>query len=265
MDESKVIRHRGMAENQLQPNSFEAIRGKYGVDIEADIFLLRDGSIAVVHNKDVGLSQEEIEAMNTQQLENLRVPGGGSMIPLSNEFIYNSFDRGNGLLMEIKASSPEKAEELARAFIGEVKKMQRDGVFDAQPEYANEKIGIHSFSVEALETVQRAVREEGLNIQTGLLWPSAPDRAHEMAISETALKRVGYAEERSMDWTRAGVDLAKELGCYSVNLFRAVITAEVVQYAHEKGLLVYAWVVNNPEQAEQLLDMGVDKIISETV
>ncbi len=266
MGTGDIIRHRGLAKDIEQQNSFETQQGQYGISMEADLFLLADGHIAVIHNKDIDRTQEEIESMTLQDIEKLRVPGsnGESMIPLSTELIFNSFDRGNDLLMEIKASSPEKAEALVRAFIGELSQMKHDGIFDGHPEYADTHIGLHSFSAEALEAARSALSEEGLHLQTGLLWPSAHERAHEMAISETALERVGYTEGSTMNWNTAGVDLAKKLGCHSVNLFHAVITSEVVDYAHAQGLKVYAWVVNKPEEVERLLGIGVDKIISET-
>ena len=51
----------------------------------------------------------------------------------------------------------------------------------------------------------------------------------------------------------------------SQNLDRLGLTAAAVHAAHEKGLAVWAWTVNEPERAAELYAMGVDGVISDRV
>ncbi|MFH1425919.1 MAG: glycerophosphodiester phosphodiesterase [Candidatus Kerfeldbacteria bacterium] len=272
MSENQFIQHRGLRESQDRPNSFEAMREQYGVGIEFDLFILSDGTIAVLHDKDfqdAQLTQEQVEAMTLSELESMNVISRtdgerGGAIPLLREYIFNAYDRGIDLTMEIKASTPDKAEEAARAMVDEIAAMKDDGVFETMPDYPEQSLGVHSFSVEALQEAKAAMDEHGVPLKRGLFWPSAPERADEMEISKTAKTFVGYTDEHENEWAAFGLEAAKKLGCESLNLFRTTITPEIVEEAKKHNIDIYAWVVNNKEDAQRLLDMGVEKIITET-
>jgi glycerophosphoryl diester phosphodiesterase len=51
-------------------------------------------------------------------------------------------------------------------------------------------------------------------------------------------------------------------GHVAVNPWDPLVTAELVNRAHEQGLLVYVWTVDDPERMVQLADLGVDGIIT---
>ncbi|MBR5691266.1 MAG: hypothetical protein IKX46_04855, partial [Verrucomicrobia bacterium] len=40
------------------------------------------------------------------------------------------------------------------------------------------------------------------------------------------------------------------------------VTKEGIEYAHEKGLKVFVYTIDNMQKAQELLDMGVDAIIT---
>lgn len=50
---------------------------------------------------------------------------------------------------------------------------------------------------------------------------------------------------------------------YSINLYKLFATKSVVEKAHEKGLKVFVYTVNNPDEVEKLKSIGVDGIISD--
>src|SRR3989344_7419777 len=189
--EDSLIRHRGKSETQPFPNSFEAIRKEYGVAIEADIFLLSDGTIAVVHNKDVGMSDAEVEELTADEVSELKAGGReeGGAVPLFREYVFNSFDRGIGVNVEIKASTPGKAEMAGRAVVDEIEKMKTEGLFTANQDYPELSLSLHSFSIEALQAARDEMSLKGLSLKLGLLWPSSPERALDMTISATALEQ----------------------------------------------------------------------------
>ena len=257
-----LIRHRGKAEFQPFPNSFESIRKEYGVAIEADIFLLRDGTIAVVHNKDVGMSDAEVEELTASEISELKAGGRdeAGAVPLFREYVFNSFDRGIGINVEIKASTPEKAQAAARAVVDEIAKMKMEGLFAAKQDYPELSLSLHSFSVEALQAARDEMNPKGLSLKLGLLWPSLPERAGDMAISATSLEQSRVRGLDSMLWPDQAIEIAAEEGIDFVDIHVSNINAEVVEKAHSRHLKVYAWVVTDAEQARHLLEMGVDKI-----
>ncbi|MFX9934775.1 glycerophosphodiester phosphodiesterase, partial [Acinetobacter baumannii] len=53
------------------------------------------------------------------------------------------------------------------------------------------------------------------------------------------------------------------LGCSSLGPHQARCTDELVASAHDAGLIVSTWTVNNQERALALADMGVDAIITD--
>lgn len=261
------VQHRGLdaEKNRGLPNSFESFRERYRQAVELDVFLLRDGNIVVVHNKDLNLAQEQVEAMDLAELEKITIPdrtgGPGGLVPLFEEYAYNCLDRGNGLVVEIKASSTEIARKLARKLVKRISEMsKKDKTFSQHPEYKNQ-IGLHSFSVKALEEAKKAEVDCDVETPLGLFWSSTPENAKEMEISATAIGRSGYRE--GDDWTQKGIDTASAFGLQSINLHWSVINKETVQKAHEKGLHVFAWVVPDEVKAKELEAIGVDKIITE--
>ena len=61
---------------------------------------------------------------------------------------------------------------------------------------------------------------------------------------------IGYAE------------FGERLGAYSVNMAFPFLTAEFVEDAHTRGLKVFAWTVNEPEDIDRVKALGVDGIFS---
>ncbi len=61
------------------------------------------------------------------------------------------------------------------------------------------------------------------------------------------------------------IELAARIEADIVGLGHEGLTAAAVHAAHEKGLAVWAWTVNEPERAAELYAMGVDGVISDRV
>ncbi len=62
-----------------------------------------------------------------------------------------------------------------------------------------------------------------------------------------------------------GVDRAASLGCIAIVAHRRVLDAAVVARLHEAGLRALAYTVNDPAEADQLLAIGVDGLITDAV
>lgn len=116
-------------------------------------------------------------------------------------------------------------------------------------------------------------RETGaaVAIDASLLWSEAPSTPLLSSFSELAL---GAAQEAVPDLPRAylfnrlpvdWIERCLALGCVAADIKHTLIKPDVVRAAHEAGLAVLAWTVNDPRRAELLAHWGVDTIITDAV
>jgi len=56
--------------------------------------------------------------------------------------------------------------------------------------------------------------------------------------------------------------LAEDMGCYSINLDKDFINQEFVADAHGRGLKVFVWTVNEPEDISRMKELEVDGIFT---
>jgi glycerophosphoryl diester phosphodiesterase len=55
----------------------------------------------------------------------------------------------------------------------------------------------------------------------------------------------------------------RRAGASAATLNWAVVTPEVIEVCHQRGVAVYAWTVNEPALAITLVESGIDGIISD--
>lgn len=236
---------------------------QYGSRVECDAFTLADGSLAVVHNTDVGVKdQSVIEDMtlaevNTQRHQHLSVDGRPNSVALLSEYLWLARDRGVGLDIEIKAGDEDTAIKTAESVVAEVLNIDFEDFQDeARP-------AVHSFSVEALIAAIKACGDSREQISIGLLWPSGPNRSDEMEITKTIYRHLEESNIKIDSWALAGVELAARLGFDSIDLHDSIINKEVIEVASKLGLKVVAWVVKDPERLKELESMGVWRVVTE--
>jgi len=63
------------------------------------------------------------------------------------------------------------------------------------------------------------------------------------------------------DWR----ERAQRLGCVAINLNDRVVTQQIVRDVHDTKLRLVVWTVNDPERARQLLDWGVDAVVTDAL
>lgn len=280
----KIYAHRALdvSSGIESPNSFEA-SGFYERGLECDVFLLSDGNFAVTHNKDIELGQEEVEQMSAEELTAYCLEQGYSNPPLLEEYLGIALDRGNPLLVELKASSVEQAVK-AGAILGEQLVAAESALYDdairrgIDPDEATESISklvrVLSFSIEGLHAYRQSYQKEdpeGRIPKVDLTWPSAPYRDDEMAISKPIYKRVTELlqtddpETVKAEWIRAGAQTASNEGFDGFGSYFRAFTKEDVDYIHGLGLEVSVFGCNKDEQvAEMLGAVGVDIAMTES-
>lgn len=268
MTEGDPIMHRGQWEGQEFPNSFETFR-LYGGGVEADVMLLNDGkTLAVAHPADFGLKKEaSIESMMPEEFGDIKVESGeqrGGAAPLFKEYLAGCYDRGVSAFFEIKGSTPEMAAKVGRRIVETINEMREEDAFmvdgKEHPEFI-ERMGIHSFSPDAIAEAKRALEETGLKLQLGFTWLSNAERARANPIAAKALE---YYHEGD-NWERAGLRAAHALGCdYIFFVEPSKITDELVREAHDADLQLYLYLrpdENTKERRESLVALGVDKLL----
>jgi len=69
---------------------------------------------------------------------------------------------------------------------------------------------------------------------------------------------VGHLSDRPWDI----VDRAIELGCEKVQLFKPYYSKEMIDKAHENGIICNLFWSDDPDETKEVLDMGIDTILS---
>ena len=116
-------------------------------------------------------------------------------------------------------------------------------------------------------------RETGaaVAIDASLLWSEAPAVPLLSSFSDLAL---AAAQEAVPDLPRAylfqrlppdWVERCLALGCVAVDVKHTLLKPAIVDKAHDAGLAVLAWTVNDPRRARELAHWGVDTVITDAV
>lgn len=268
MNESeKFIQHRGLREGKGLPNSFESILKNYRGSVEADAVLLKDGNIAVLHERNFNMSLSDIESLDLKELEQLRIPSsdpetGGRMIPLLREYMGLASDSDTRTALEIKASSAKRAVELVEKILDQFLKMKEEGGFKPNEKFLESNVSLNSFSTEALEEAQKIMKEKKISMSTGFFWPSSEEWAKKVPLFSPALLEEVEGKE-NFSWSELGIEIAYKKNFTSIEFQPGEITKELVDRAHAKKIKVGTSVVYDEKTADKLVKMGVDYVTTE--
>lgn len=243
MAKCNVISHRGA--NMVAPQN-TIIAFKKSIEIgcdgfETDIHLTKDGIPVVCHNFTIDETSTGKGAIKDMTLEQLRAFDFGKYkgeefegvkIPTLDEFLEISKSMGDDMkVLDIELKSEhfgEAGTELAEKTIDAVK---NHGLFD--------KLLISSFDPALLVVCKKVDK----NCKTGILY--SPNSTMGFKISTHP---VGFA---------------KEIGADALHPFYMYVTKGYVKRAHNAGLQVNPWTINDEKRVKKLLKAGVDGIITD--
>jgi glycerophosphoryl diester phosphodiesterase len=239
-----VIGHRGYCqfapENTLP--SFKLAMAAGADLVELDYYHTRDGKLVVIHDGTLDRTTDatnrwhqariKIESKTAAEIQSL--DGGswfdakyaGTKIPLLSEAL-DTIQQGSVTLIERKAGDPAACIKLLN-----------------EKELIN-KVVVQSFDWEYL----RAFHEQKPEQVLGALGPPS--------LLPGGKKPSGIPKELSAAW----LDELQKSGA-SVAVWNDKVSKESVQLAHQRGLKVWVYTINDPDLANRLLDMGVDGIIT---
>lgn len=224
----QIIGHRGASalepENTIPSFNRAAKIGAWGV--EADIYVLKDGSIVVFHDSNVERMTNgtgEIKNMNLIEVKSLNIDSGNNIsiynnlkIPTLDEYLNCCVENKLTPIIEFKAVNVENVKEI-------VDKIKKYGLED--------NTIIISTSYEWI----RYIREYSDKIQFQYL----------------------------NDITIENINLLKKYGNYGIDIKIDKITKDKVDLAHLNGAKVNVWTVNSRNDINRFIDMGVDMITSD--
>ena len=224
----KIIGHRGASalepENTIPSFSRAASVGAWGV--EADIYVLRDGNIVVFHDADVERMTNgvgEIKNMDLVEVKALNIDSGNNISNYNNLKIP-TLDEYLNCCVENKLTPI---------------------------------IEFKAVNVKNVKDIVDKIKKYGLEDNT--------------IIISTSYEWIKYIREYSdkihfqylSDITIENINLLKKYGNYGIDIKVDKITKDKIDLAHLNGAKVNVWTINNKNDINKLIDMGVDMITSD--
>lgn len=236
-----IIAHRG-ANKRAPQNTIPAFKKaiELGTDgFETDVHLSKDGVPVICHNYTIDETSNGSGEIENMTLEELRQYDFGSYfdpkfegttLPTLDEFLDLAVGKGLKVLnIELK---PEKDDARRETLVKKtLEAVEARGLSDI--------LLISSFSKEILEYIKQI----NPKCKTAFLYPAGYKRAHLAVLPP-------YAAMEKMQ-------------CHAAHPHKLCIRGNFVKNAHAKGLQVNVWTVNESEDIRNMIQAGVDGIITD--
>ena len=231
-----VVAHRGLHGSGLpEENSIGAFQAAVdaGADvIELDIHRTADGQLVIHHDAELA-DGRKIADLRADELPLLP---DGQRIPRLAEVADLARRTGVRVAAELKEAGYEQ--QVVTELTGRM------------PASQLELISFDRESIRAIESIDPLLR-------TGLLEPRLPAWLRNSAVYPAAL----WVMDK-LDW-HPSLSAAAKVGADYVSVEHRMATASFIDAAHERGLPVNAWTVNDAARMRQLIRDGVDAIVTD--
>lgn len=230
-----VLAHRGGADEAAENSTTAFVRMReLGVHhIETDAHVTADGVVVLHHDDTVDRTYDgsgRVEQLTWAELSAMR-NGAGETMPVLAEVL----ERNPDLWFNIDAKTDEVVEPLLR-------------VIDEADAWG--RVMVASFSERRLERIRRHARA---NISTSLGMSAV---ARLVGAAQTATNPGSWHVPGPRQGVRA-VQVPRRWGPVPV------VTPRFIATAHTVGLAVHVWTVNEPEEMVELIEMGVDGLVTD--
>ena len=231
-----VFAHRGYhAGNGISENSLGAFAAAadLGVDsLELDVHRTRDGVLVIHHDPDL----PDGRALADLDFAELPPLADGQPIPRLSQVADLARQRGVRMSVELKEEGYE-----------------REVAFELASHVPMSQVELISFSRKSIAEV------EGFDpaIRTGLLEPRLPVWLRNSAFYPAAL----WVMDK-LDW-HPSLRAAARVGADFVSVEHRMATGEFIAAAHERNLPVMAWTVDDTARMAELVQDGVDGIVTD--
>lgn len=264
LEEFQVIAHRG-ASGHAPESTMAAyeLAHEWGVDyLELDAQLSSDGEVVVFHDDTIDRTSDGEGAINDYTLEELKALDTGTWFNEANpdsasddyagaemltlDELFEHF--GHDARYYIETKSPQLNPGLEEAL---VEKLEEHDMIE------NGRVLVQSFEQDSLLKVQ-ALNADVPLIQ--LVWYYPSEEGDSKLVEWTGVTP-GPAEITDEDF-QAVADYAVGIGTNYIYDGREVIDADFIQQAQENGLPVHVYTINETEEMERLMDMGVNGLFT---
>jgi len=245
----RIIGHRGAMgeapENTLA--SFQKALDDGAAFVELDVRGTKDGEVVIIHDATLGRTTNGRGRVRKRALKDIKKLDAGYWfsaergksfpyrgrkidIPTLEEFL-TTFPKARAIV-EIKQARPS----ITRAVIGTVRRLKRE-----------EQVLLASESDRILKEARRELKEKGLTIATGFSYGEVADLMSWLAGGRRG-RYVPPGQALQIPCAYAGMTL---------------VSQETVRAAHDVGAEMFVWTINETDEMERLLQLGVDGIITD--
>lgn len=236
----RVLAHRGLvtpedASSGVAENSFAAVASAHsaGVDyVESDCHLTADGVVVLFHDDDLSRvtgDPRPVASVRALELEELMSARGGLLT------LAQALEAFPAVRWNLDVKAPGAAEPVGRLVAGH-----------------GERVLLTSFSDERRRAALASADAAGRGIRPATSAGSETIRRLVAALALRSRRRVTRALE--------GVD-ALQVPEHQRRL--RIVTPRFISAAHEHGVEVHVWTVNDPGDMRRLVDLGVDGIVTD--
>ena len=248
-----ILGHRGAAggapENTLL--SFERCLEQGADAIESDVQVTRDGIPVLLHDADVGRVTEASGGVDTMALVELEALDAGHHFSID--------DRG-------RAEPDNDA-----AFRGQGARVPTvEAAFAAFPDArfnleiktaANDTVARVVELVAKLDRADRTLLTAGNNALMRSLRAALADRGVDAATSASVSDVVAVVQSAVEGRPPPAEIQALQIPTHFGD--RVLVSAELIEHAHRHDIRIHVWTINEPEEMERLLDLGVDGLVTD--
>jgi glycerophosphoryl diester phosphodiesterase len=252
---TRYVAHRGGA-SQWQENSLTAFRNAIALGariLELDVHLTADGRVAVIHDPTLERTTDghgPVAARTAADLARTRLRGrdGGltdDHVPILDEVLALAAPAGVALLVEVKTPGP------AVRYLRTGERV----VAEPGPRYP----GLERTVLDLLRASGLAERSYVMAFNPAVLAEVralAPAQPTTLLVDRHHVEQSGAKPVEVVSW-------AKEARASFLGLHYALCDAAVVTAAHDAGIAVGVFTVNDEPTMRQLAALGVDVIISD--
>lgn len=221
-----IVGHRG-AKGMAPENTLKAFKigCQYADAVECDIHLTKDKKLVVIHDESIGRTSNGKGMVRDINLKELKEFdfGYGQKIPLLEEVFELVKKSGKKLIVEVKGSSSQEALEIASNLANFIKDKSTEEI-----------ILVCSFWKEVLLLMKKS---------------NPLVTAFNILDTEFAVDEI--------------LKVAKNSSADGIATVYAFINGDLVSALHSKNYFINAWVVNEIEDMDKMVSLGVDAITTD--